>query len=215
MENEGVVGMSPEEIEALFTRSDKRFAFARWERPIVPVVFGVEEEALATIKGALEAVVAICGHTIGETDPEIGANFMLFFIRDWDDLAGIPRLDEMIPGLEDKIAALAAAEATQYRAFRFEDAGGIQACFNFVRMDAAMADLPAEVIALNAAVQGALLWSDRAFADASPLAELPDDQGTIVRPEIANLLRAAYDAALPVSSRDPILALRLSARVNA
>ncbi|MGH1331430.1 MAG: hypothetical protein ACRBBK_11150 [Paracoccaceae bacterium] len=207
--------MSPEEIEALFTRADGSFAFARWERPIVPVVFGVEEAVLPTIKGALEAVVAICGHSIGETDPEIGANFMLFFIREWEDLAGIPRLEEMIPGLEEKIATLAAAQATQYRAFRFEEAGGIQACFNFVRMDEAMAELPAEVIALNAAVQGALLWSDRAFAQTSPLAELPDEQGTIIRPEIANLLRAAYDRALPVAGRDPILALRLSARVNA
>ena len=31
--------MTPEQIEACFTRDDGRFAFARWGRPIVPVVF--------------------------------------------------------------------------------------------------------------------------------------------------------------------------------
>ena len=54
--------MSPETVEALFTRGDGRYAFARWGRPIVPVVFGVTEESLGVFKGACEAVVAMAGH---------------------------------------------------------------------------------------------------------------------------------------------------------
>jgi hypothetical protein len=82
--------MSPEEIEALFTRADGSFAFARWERAIVPVVFGVEEAVLPTIKGALEAVVAICGHSIGETDPEIGC-FSSANGRIWPEFRALKR----------------------------------------------------------------------------------------------------------------------------
>jgi hypothetical protein len=48
--------VSPEEVEALFTRSDGSFLFARWGRAIAPVVFGVDEATLATVKGAIEAV---------------------------------------------------------------------------------------------------------------------------------------------------------------
>ena len=48
-------GMTPEAVQALFTRADGTYAFARWGRPIAPVVFGVEDETLSVIKGALEA----------------------------------------------------------------------------------------------------------------------------------------------------------------
>ena len=61
--------MDAKEIEALFTRSEGQFAFARWGRPIAPVVFGVTDETLAVIKGALEAVMALSGHKMAETDP--------------------------------------------------------------------------------------------------------------------------------------------------
>ena len=51
--------MTPDATTALFSRSDGTFHFARWGRPIVPVVFGVEDKTLATLKGAIEAVVAL------------------------------------------------------------------------------------------------------------------------------------------------------------
>ncbi len=51
--------MGPGEIEALFTRGDGSYLFARWGRPIVPVVFGVDDASLAVFKGAIEAVVAL------------------------------------------------------------------------------------------------------------------------------------------------------------
>ena len=39
-----------QKIEQLFTRADGAYVFARWGRPIVHVVFGVDEASLAVFK---------------------------------------------------------------------------------------------------------------------------------------------------------------------
>lgn len=206
--------MTPEEVERLFTRGDGAFLFARWGRPIVPVVFGVEAEALPVIKGALEAVVALAGHRMAETDPELGANLMMFFVRDWAELPEVPNLARLIPELGPLVARLEAAGANQYRIFRFDEAGAIRACFVFVRMDAHLASVSAEVLALSQAVQVILLWSDRAFGPGqAALAVTP--AGTVLRPEVAGVIRAAYAPGLPAVSGDRAVALRIAARVGA
>jgi hypothetical protein len=179
----------------------------------VPVVFGVEEATLRTVKGAIEAVVALAGHRMAETDPELGANFMIFFLRNWAELLDLRDLGRLIPELDDLIPRLEAAEANQYRVFRFDPAGGIKACFAFVRMDAELEAVPAEVLALGQAVQAILLWSDRAFTERSALART-DGGVTILRPDIAAVIRAAYDPVLPVKSREHAHALRLLARLQ-
>lgn len=207
--------LTPEQIEALFTRNDGSYAFARWGRPVAPIVFGVEDGTLTTIKGAVEAVMTLAGHQMAETDPELGSNLMFFFFRDWDELLAVPDLDRMIPGLAPLVARLKAAEASQYRAFRFDGQGGIQAAFVFLRMQGAMAEMPAETLALTQAVQVALLWGDKAFAEASPLAVLPETGATILRPEIAGVIAAAYDRMMPVAAEDKSHALRLFARLQA
>ena len=89
--------MTQTEVEALFTRADGKYAFARWGRPIAPIVFGVEAETLSVIKGAFEAVVALAGHNMAETDPELGSNCMVFFFRDWAELIEVPDLDRLVP----------------------------------------------------------------------------------------------------------------------
>ena len=81
-----LVPLTPEQVTAFFTRADGQFLFARWGRPIVPVVFGVEEATVSILKGAIEAVVALAAHKMAETDPELGANLMVFFLRDWPSL---------------------------------------------------------------------------------------------------------------------------------
>jgi hypothetical protein len=205
--------VTSEEIAALFTRADGQFLFARWGRPIVPVVFGVEDQTIATLKGAIEAVVALAGHRMAEADPELGANLMVFFLRDWSELAETPGLDRLLPDLPDLLARLDAADANQYRAFRFDAEGGIKAAFVFVRMDAALAATPAETIALSQVVQTILLWSDTAFLGTSPLAVLSEGGPAVLKPQIADLIRAAYDPVLPVAATDPSHALRLAARL--
>ncbi len=204
--------MTPGDIEMLFTRESGEFLFARWGRPIVPVVFGVEDATLSTIKGAFEAVVALAGHSMAETDPELGVNCMVFFFRDWQELLEVPDLDRLITDLVPLVERLVAAEANQYRIFRFEEDGAIRAAFVFLRMDEDLSKVPAETLALSQVVQTMLLWSDTAFRNASPLAIA--GEATILRPDIAALIRAAYDPILPSAAQDASHALRLFARLE-
>nr|WP_174840341.1 hypothetical protein [Ruegeria sp. HKCCC1038] len=196
----------------MFTRESGEFLFARWGRPIVPVVFGVEDATLSTVKGAFEAVVALAGHAMAETDPELGVNCMVFFFRDWQELLEVPDLDRLIPDLVPLVERLVAAEANQYRIFRFEEDGAIRAAFVFLRMDEDLSKVPAETLALSQVVQTMLLWSDTAFRNASPLAIA--GEATILRPDIAALIRAAYDPVLPGAAQDASHAMRLFARLE-
>jgi hypothetical protein len=202
--------MGPGEIEALFTRSDGQYLFARWGRPLVPVVFGVDDASLSVFKGAFEAVVTLAGHKMAETDPELGANLMVFCFRDWAELLDVRDLGRLVPELSALVAKLEAAGANQYRIFRFDAEGAIKAAFVFLRMDDSLAAMEAETLALAQAVQTIVLWSDRAFDGTSPLARVGDR--VILRPEIGAVIRAAYDQVMPPVARDASHALRLVAR---
>jgi hypothetical protein len=203
--------MTPDILTRQFTAADGSFLCARWGRPIVPVVFGVQDETLPIVKGAIEAVVALAGHRMSDTDPELGANLMLFFLHDWSDLSGVPGLDRMIDGLHPTIARLQSENANQYRMFRFDPHGAIKAVFAFVRLDPALADLPAEDIALDQATRMMLTWGPQALRDTPVLGRT--DAGVVIAPRIAALLRAAYDPVLPAAARDASHALRLAARM--
>lgn len=205
--------MTPQEIEALFTDDAGAYRFARWGRPVAPIVFGVEDSTLRVIKGAFEAMAALTGHKLAETDPELGSNCMVFFCRDWSDLTGVPDLDRLIPGLEQIVERLSRAQANQYRVFRFDADGAIRAAFVFLRMDRSLSALPAESLALSQVAQVMLLWAPEAFRTRSPLAVIGGS--TILRPDIAGILRAAYDPMLPAAADDPSHALRLFARIQA
>ena len=208
-----VFEVTAQSVEQMFTRADGTYKFARWGRPIAPVVFGVEDSAVSVFKDAIEAVCRLAKHEMAETDPELGANFMVFFVRDWQELADTPNLDRMIPELAPLVDRLKSADANQYRLFRFDDDGGIKACFLFLRMDAAMSELPADTLCLGQAVQSVLLWSEAAFASTSPLA-LTGDNVAILKPDVANVIRAAYDPVMPVAADDTSHALRMAARVG-
>jgi hypothetical protein len=79
-------------------------------------------------------------------------------------------------------------------------------------MDENLLAVPAETLALSQIVQSVLLWSDAAFRDRSPLALA--GERTILRPEIAELIRASYDPVMPATAEDPAHALRLMARMG-
>ena len=85
------------------------------------IAFGIEDQSIATLKGAIEVTCAMVGHPIAETDPELGTNLMFFFIRDWDELLAVPDLDRIMPNLSDLVGRLQAAESQQYRSFRFDE----------------------------------------------------------------------------------------------
>jgi len=205
--------VTPEDVAACFTRSDGSYFFARWGRPLAPVVFGVEDSTLATVKGALEAVATLAGHEMAETDPEFGANLLVFFVRSWQELLDTPGVGKLVPDLIPLVDTLRARRANQYRIFRFDESGAIKAAFVFLKIDASLADVPADTLALSEAAQTILLWSDTAFRDTGPLAQLPGDRGTVLRPDIAAIIRAAYDPVLPAFADDASHALRLHARL--
>ena len=206
--------MTPEEITALFTRADGTFAFARWGRPLVPVVFGVEDQTVSVFKGAAEALCVTAGHKMAEMDAELGVNLMVFFCRDWAELTATPDLDRLVPDLGRLVATLQNAEANQYRLFRFEPEGGIRAAFVFLRYDDHLAAVSAQTLALSQMVQTMLLWSDQAFLGTSPLIAVEGGE-PMLRPEVSALLRAAYDPVLPSAAQDASHALRLFARMQA
>ena len=204
--------MDEHAVADLFTRTDGSYLFARWGRPIAPVVFGVDDATVGVFKGAFEAVVTLAGHQMAETDPELGANLMVFFCTDWDEMPDVPHLDQLVPDLVALVGRLKSANANQYRIFRFDEAGAVKAAFVFLRMDDHLAAVSADTLALSQAVQTILLWSDTAFQDASPLAVIND--AAVLRPEIAQVIRAGYDPVMPVVAHDPSHALRLSARIG-
>lgn len=202
-----------EEIAACFTRPDGSYRFARWGRALAPVVFGVEESSLGVMRAGFEAIAALSGIGLLDTDPELGSNVMVFFCREWAELAEVPNLDQLVPDLHPLIARLEAGDAHHYRLFRFDSDGAIRACFVFLRATGVVAQMPAEQIALSEAVQVILLWSDQAFAARSPLA-LTSDGHAVLRPEVAGIIRAAYDPVLPAVAEDASHAMRLSARLG-
>ncbi|MCV2894147.1 DUF2927 domain-containing protein [Lentibacter sp. XHP0401] len=206
--------MTPDEIEALFSDAAGNFRFARWGRPIAPIVFGVDDATLNVFKGAVEALSALTQHPLTETDTELGSNLMFFLFRDWAELVDLPNLDKLVPELGALVTRLEAQGANQYRLFRFDEQGAIKAAFVFIRMDGPLADWPAESLALAEASQVFLLWGEQAFSARSPLARLPNG-ADILRPEIGDVLRAAYAPELPQADEDSAFALRLFARVSA
>jgi hypothetical protein len=198
--------MTPNDVERFFSRSDDSYFFARWGRPIAPIAFGIEDQSIATLKGAIEVTCAMVGH------PELGTNLMFFFIRDWDELLAVPDLDRIMPNLNDLAGRLQAADSQQYRSFRFDEQGAIKACFVFVRMDKELSKMSADALFLMQVVQSFLVWSDRAFQYQSPLAIAPNGH-TVLRAEVADVIRAAYDPVLPVMAQNASHALRLFARL--
>jgi len=118
----------------------------------------------------------------------------------------------LVPDLGPLVAKLIEADANQYRIFRFDEAGAIKAAFVFLRMDAHMAEVSADTLALGQAVQTILLWSDLAFQGSGPLAMV--EGNAVLRPEVAQVIRAAYDPVMPAVAQDASHALRLAARVE-
>lgn len=200
-------------IEAYFTRSDGKYIFARWGRPIAPVVFGIQDESLVTLKSALQSMVGLANHELAETDPELGSNAMFFFFLSWDEVLEVKDLDKIIPDLSNLVERLKSIQANQYRFFRFEAEGGIKAVFTFICMDENLSSVSAEVLCLNQVVQMFLLWSDDAFKHNSPTLVAKNGR-VILNPIVGDIIRSVYEPTMPLYSNDNSHALRVGARIN-
>lgn len=200
------------QIEALFTH-DGQYRFARWGREIVPMVLGTDDKTLDVIKDAFQTVAAIGNMKLGELDPELGANFLVFFCSEWAEIAAVPDLDRMIPGLDGLINDLNHAGANQFRHFAFDDHGGIMMCILLIRMDGELSKMSVQALATDQMARSMLLWSEGAFLLKSPIGIIETNNMAIVRPNIAATIRAAYDKTMPVAAEDPTHTLRLASRV--
>ena len=188
--------LSADAAAALFTDAGGRFLCARWGRPVAPVIFGLADDSLAVFRDALRAALRHAGHPLAETDPDSGANWLCFALRNWEELAGLPDLDRMT-GMADLPARLAGQGAASYRLFRLDQGGAIRACFTFLNLGGALADAHPGALAETVAMNSLLTWARDVTPD----------------PALAALVQAAYDPVLPAVARDASHALRLAARL--
>ena len=205
-------GFNEDQIANLFTHDDT-YRFARWGRSIAPVVFGTDDESLKAIHAAFSSVASIANMKLAEIDPELGANFLVFFCNDWDEIAEVPNLDRMMQGLDKLVKQLKRAGANQYRHFAFDDQGGIKMCILLIKADADMMKLSVQAMATDQMARSILLWSEDAFLLKSPIGIIEKNNMAMVRPNIAAVIRAGYDKTMPVAAEDPTHVLRLASRV--
>lgn len=200
------------DIETMFT-TEGRYIFARWARPIAPVVFGVDDASLNVFKDAFATVASLGDMALAETDPELGANFLVFLCSDWSEIKEIPDLDRLLANLDSLVEELDRSGANQYRSFAFDPEGALKLCVLLLKYDDDLAQVSAQALATGQMAQAMLLWSPEAFKTTSPIGIIESNNMAIVRPEIAALIRAAYDKTMPDTSGDISHALRLEARV--
>jgi hypothetical protein len=203
-----------ERITQLFTGADGAFRFARWGRPLAPMVYGTDDAGVRIFERELRSVAGLAGLEIIELDPELAANFLIFFVNDWTELAAVPSLTKLIPGIDKLSETLVEQGANQYRLFAFNEQGAIRACITLLRYDDALQQVSAQTLAVTQSLRGLLLWSGTAFDGDSPVALDTESAHCIVKPWYADLIRSAYDPAIPPASAEPALALRLAARIS-
>ena len=200
-------------VEAQFTRRDGSFRFARWGRPLAPVIVGTNDEGCKIFEDGISAVARMAGLEVAELDPDLGANFLVFLVNEWAELTEAPNLVRLIPNLNELISSLSDHAANQYRVFNFTEDGAIRLCITMLRYEEELQRVSAQTLALGQAFQGILMWSDSAFTGESPLA-ITDDGLCVIKPIYADLLRAAYNPVLPDAGNDASIALRLAARLT-
>lgn len=200
-------------VAALFTRPDGSFRFSRWGRALAPMIYGPDDSGIRIFEDALGTVAGDAGLEVTELDPELAANFLVFFVRDWGELSEIPQLARMLPKIGALAARLIAANATRYRVFGFDGEGTICSCITMIRYGDEMQSVSAQTLAVTESFLGLLLWSDGAFDAESPVT-LVEGGRCVVKPWHANLLRAAYDPSIPSAGLDASVALRLAARLS-
>lgn len=189
--------LSAEDIKTLFTDKTGSFLCARWQRPVAPVIFGLADETLDVFRAALRAALADIRHPITEADPESGANWLCFAVRDWGELASVPDL-EVMTGINGLPERLAAQSASTYRLFRFEADGAVRACFTFLNFGGKLQSAHPGALAEAVAMSSLATWARDIVPDKNHAA----------------VLRAVYHPVLPDVARDDSHALRLFARTQ-
>ena len=205
--------MNEIEVSKLFVR-DGKYKFSRWNKPISPVIFGVDDTSLIAIRAAFSNVISLTPFSLSDFDPELGANFLVFFCSEWSELNGIPNLDKLIPNLSTLVETLCENRANQYRTFSFTAHGAINLSVLLLKYDSELSSVSVQTLATSQMLQSILLWSPDAFKDESPIAIVKTNNMCIIKPFYAALVKAAYDRVLPDFSNDSAHALRLESRLK-
>ena len=205
--------MSNLELSKFFVR-DGRYKFSRWNKSISPIVFGVDDTSLVAIRAAFESVVSLTPLELTDFDPELGANFLVFFCSEWKELLDIPNLNKLISDLPELLVTLNENDANQYRTFSFTSAGAINMSVLMLKYDSHLASVSVHAIATSQMLQSILLWSPDAFKEESPIAVVEANNMCVIKPFYVALVKAAYDSVLPDCSEDKAHALRLQSRLK-
>ena len=201
------------EISQLFLR-DGRYHFARWSKPLSPVIFGVDDDSLSGMRLAFSEVISLSSLELSDFDPELGANVLIFFCAKWSELISVPNLNKLIPDLSHLLESLDENDANQYRNFLFTRDGAINLVIVLLKYDSELASVSLQTLAVSQMLQSILLWSPNAFKHESPIAIIEKTNRCVVKPFYAALVKAAYDPTLPNFSQDESHAVRLAARVS-
>ncbi len=205
--------MSNKKISDLFLR-DGKYHFSRWSKPISPVIFGVDNDSLTAIRAAFCDVLSLTSLELSDFDPELGANFFMFFCSEWSELDVVPNLGKLIPNLSSLIRSLDENEANQYRTFSFTADGAINVVVVLLKYDLKLSSVSIQTLAVNQMLQSVLLWSADAFKNESPLTLIKKTNRCVIKPFYAAVVKAAYDPILPHYSVDKVHAMRLDARAR-
>ena len=197
----------------LFSR-DKNYHFARWSKPLSPVIFGVDDQSLIAIKSAFSEVLSIASLELTDFDSDLGANLLVFFCSTWSELETVPHLNRLLPDISNLLETLDQTNANQYRSFSFKADGAINLVVVLLKYDTELSSVSIQTLALSQMLQSILLWSPNAFVDESPISIIKKTNRCVVKPFYSALIQAAYDPILPDSSLDESHAFRLEARVN-
>jgi len=206
--------LSEDEIKDLFTQTDGTYQFARWSRPIAPVVFGVNDDILKGLRAAIEATVGITGQKLADVDPELGTNFMWVFVREWDELLVLPDIEKLIPNLNQKLVEIKKSNSNSYRYLTFDPDGGIMFACVIIRPMGDYAKQSVSAIGSAETMLTLATFGKKAFANESPLAMIPENKVIVVKPKYAAVIRAAYEETMPVRAIDASHALRIKARAD-
>lgn len=200
---------TPDTITAAFTRPEG-FRFARWAQPIAPMIYGLDPASTNLMKAGLHLICDLTNHPYEDTDPVAGYNHVTLHCADWAELRDVPPLG---PGIDNaKLAEeLTERDLPRHLVFWFDDQGAIIRALHLVRVDHALAELPADLLAIIHAMMAHLHWGPSAFESGTTQ---DGPHGAQIRADLLDLLRAAYDRSIPAASSDPSLALRLAARLQ-
>ncbi|MCI4663541.1 MAG: hypothetical protein MRY74_02350 [Neomegalonema sp.] len=192
-----------------------QFRLARWSRPILPALYGVDPGSADAAYAAIAEACAVAGASISDPQADEAGepNLLIYVCKEWDELRAAPGLAGLEPELDAVIAGLAASDANQHRFFKLSRSEGIVLAVALLRLDGRMTAVSAQAAILGQAARGLALWSDAALASENPIA-LRRSGKAALKGWFARLLAAIYAPGAPVFSEDPALADTLAEAIG-